>query len=72
MKKASVVLGGVAPVPIRAAAAEELLIGATLDEDVLASAGETALEEAAPLAHNGYKVPLTKALVRDALREAMG
>jgi xanthine dehydrogenase YagS FAD-binding subunit len=72
VSRASIVLGGVAPVPIRATAAEEVLVGSTLDEDLLATAAEAALADARPLAHNGYKVPLTKTLVRDALREAVG
>jgi xanthine dehydrogenase YagS FAD-binding subunit len=72
VSKARVVLGGVAPVPIRSTAAEEVLAGSTLGEDVLARAADAALGDAKPLAKNGYKVPLTKALVRDALREAAG
>jgi xanthine dehydrogenase YagS FAD-binding subunit len=72
VSKARVVLGGVAPVPIRSTAAEEVLAGSTLGEDVLARAADAALGDAKPLAKNGYKVPLTKALVQDALREAAG
>jgi xanthine dehydrogenase YagS FAD-binding subunit len=72
VSKARVVLGGVAPVPIRSTAAEEVLTGSTLGEDLLARAADAALRGAEPLAKNGYKVPLTKALVRDALREAAG
>lgn len=70
--KASVVLGGVAPVPIRAKSAEDLLIGSVLDEDVFTRAAEAAVAKAEPLEHNGYKVPLTKALVRNALRQVAG
>ncbi len=64
---ARVVLSGVAPIPWRAEAAERLLIGAAPSEALFARATEAALLDAAPLAHNGYKVPLAEALVRRAL-----
>ena len=60
-------LGGVAPVPWRAEAAETLLTGAEFSDELIARAAETALEGAQPLTHNGYKIPLAKALVRRAL-----
>lgn len=72
VSKARIVLGGVAPVPIRATAAEQILDGAVLNEDVLSRAADAALADAQPLEHNGYKVPLSKALLRDALRQATG
>jgi CO/xanthine dehydrogenase Mo-binding subunit len=62
-----VVLAGVAPIPWRARAAEDLLRGASPSEEVLGRAAEAALEGAQPLGHNGYKVPLARALVRRAL-----
>ncbi len=64
---ARIVLGGVAPVPWRAEAAERILAGAEVSDEVITRAAEAALEGAQPLAHNGYKVPLAKALVRRAL-----
>jgi len=64
---ARIVLSGVAPTPWRAEAAERELQGATAGPDRFAAAAEAAVQEAAPLRHNGYKVPLTKALVRQAL-----
>ena len=64
---ARIVLSGVAPIPWRAAAAERELQGAVAGPDRFAAAAEAAVQEAAPLRHNGYKVPLTKALVRQAL-----
>ncbi|HLL49918.1 MAG TPA: xanthine dehydrogenase family protein subunit M [Thermomicrobiales bacterium] len=67
-----IVLGGVAPVPWRAAAAERILSGAELSEELIALAAEAALDGAQPLTHNGYKIPLTTALVRRALRSVMG
>ena len=64
---ARIVLSGVAPIPWRATAAERELLGREAAPDRFAAAAEAALQDAAPLRHNGYKVPLTKALVRKAL-----
>lgn len=64
---ARVVLGGVAAVPWRAAAAEHRLSGAAASEALLDQAASAALEGAAPLRHNAYKVPLARALLRRAL-----
>ena len=64
---ARIVLSGVAPIPWRAEAAERELQGAMASADRFAAAAAAAVQEAAPLRHNGYKVPLTKALVRQAL-----
>jgi len=67
VQEARIVLGGVAPVPYRAAKAEAALKGKALNEAAAAAAGEAAVEGARPLAKNGYKVPLTKAVVKRAL-----
>ena len=64
---ARLVLGGVAPIPWRAQAAERALIGAEAGAELFARAAEIALADAEPLAHNGYKVPLAKTLIRRAL-----
>lgn len=65
--RARLVLGGVAPIPWRAEAAERVLTGAEASSDVIARAAEAALDGARALAHNGYKLPLATALVRRAL-----
>ncbi|MFQ5876207.1 MAG: FAD binding domain-containing protein [Acidobacteriota bacterium] len=62
-----VVLGGVAPIPWRSRRAEAEIEGEALDPITVGRAAEAALAAAAPLAHNGYKVPLAKALIRRAL-----
>jgi xanthine dehydrogenase YagS FAD-binding subunit len=67
IEHARVVLSGVAPTPWRCGAAEQLLVGQRPSEELLARAADAALAEARPLAHNGYKLPLAKALVRRAL-----
>jgi xanthine dehydrogenase YagS FAD-binding subunit len=68
---ARIALGGVAPLPWRATAAERILTGAAPDEARIAHAADAALEGAQPLAHNGYKIPLTKTLVRRALDQTL-
>ena len=61
------VLSGVAPIPWRAEAAERMLLGAEASPEVFARAAQAALDGAAALAHNGYKLPLAAGLVRRAL-----
>lgn len=67
VEDARIVLGGVAPIPYRAAKAEAVLKGRPLDETSAADAGRAAVEGARPLSKNAYKVPLTEALVKRAL-----
>ena len=68
-RNARVVLGGVAPIPWRVPAVEKLLVGKTITPDVAEQAGRSAVAGARPLAKNGYKVPLTEAMVRRTLVE---
>ena len=51
--------------------AEAALAGKRADNRALQAAADAALEGAEPLAHNGYKVPLTKTLVKRAIRKLM-
>jgi len=62
-----IALGGVAPFPYRATAAEAVLAGQAPTESRVREAAEAALGRARPLAQNGYKIDLTKALVARAL-----
>ena len=62
-----VAIGGVAPVPFRLGAVEELITGSTLDDDVLAEAAHLATEGASPLPETGYKVQLVEATVLEVL-----
>lgn len=64
IKNASIVLGAVAPIPIRAITAEEYLKGKEINEVVAKRASELALQDANPLETNKYKVEITKELVR--------
>ena len=69
-RHASIVLGAAAPVPHRAKAAEQALIGKRVDEELARQAGRAALEGATPLSKNAYKLPLFETLVRRALLQA--
>ncbi len=71
-RNARVVLGGVAPIPWRLPEVERMLTGQRITEALALSAAEKALEGAKPLAKNGYKVPLTKGVVRRTLLELGG
>ncbi|MGD0635760.1 MAG: FAD binding domain-containing protein [Beijerinckiaceae bacterium] len=70
-KSAAVILGAAAPVPHRARAAERVLIGRRIDEDVARQAGHAALDGARPLTKNAYKLPLFETLVRRSILMAM-
>lgn len=65
-------LGGVAPIPWRCASTERLLVGRAVDAETCTAAGADCTADAAPLEHNGYKVPLTQGLVRKALLALAG
>jgi xanthine dehydrogenase YagS FAD-binding subunit len=64
VRDARVVLGQVATIPWRAAAAEKALVGKRLDAAAAAAAGKAAVEGAVPMSGNGYKVELVTTLVR--------
>lgn len=62
-----VALGGVAPAPWRATAAEQALAGQTLTRQVVDQASRAATEGARPLEQNAYKVNMVQGLLRQAL-----
>ncbi len=66
---ARIALGGVAPGPFRATKAEKELNGFQPCDGVVARAVEAALEDARPLAKNGWKIEVARALIRRALRQ---
>ncbi len=70
--QARLALGGVAPIPWRAREAEAALLGAEPTAAVFGRAADAALAAAEPLAKNGYKLPLTRALIQRALAAAAG
>ena len=67
IQTASVVLGGVAPMPWRLPEVEQWLCGQALSAPVAGQAGTLAITHAQPLAKNGHKVPMTSAAVERAL-----
>ncbi|WP_118134258.1 xanthine dehydrogenase family protein subunit M [Oceanicella sp. SM1341] len=71
VREARVALGGVATVPWRAREAEALLRGRKLTEEAARAAAQAAFTEAAPHAHNAFKVELgQETLVRALLQLA--
>jgi xanthine dehydrogenase YagS FAD-binding subunit len=68
VKKARVYLSGVAPVPWRAEEVEDLITGKKVDADLAAKAGSAAVQEAAPLEQNAYKIFLTRGVVEEELQ----
>jgi xanthine dehydrogenase YagS FAD-binding subunit len=64
VKDARVVLGQVAPIPWRSAAAEKALVGKPVGAASAEAAGKAAVEGAEPMTENGYKVDLVTTLVR--------
>jgi xanthine dehydrogenase YagS FAD-binding subunit len=68
---ARVVIYGVAPIPWRSEAAERAITGQRLTPETAAAAGAAAVQGAAPLSMNAYKVPLTRTVVKRALIRAV-
>ena len=62
-RRARVVLGGVAPIPWRLPEVERMLTGQRVTPELAARAGDAAVNGARPLAKNGYKVPMVRAMV---------
>jgi NADPH-dependent glutamate synthase beta subunit-like oxidoreductase/CO/xanthine dehydrogenase FAD-binding subunit len=64
---ARIALGAVAPSPVRAKEAEEVVKGRSIDPDAAAEAAEQAVAAARPLSMNAYKIEITKTLVKRAI-----
>ena len=64
---ARIVLGAVAPVPLRARETEDFLKGKKLTPEVAAAAASVAVKGALPLARNGFKIQITRAMVKRAI-----
>lgn len=61
---ARIILGAVAPKPIRAIEAEKFLRGKELSEETAVEAARLALVGAKPLSKNAYKIEIAKSLVK--------
>ena len=68
---ARIALGGVAPTPIRASKAEQVLKGSKLDSKVIEMAAQTAAKETHPITDirstREYRAKISMILVRNAL-----
>ena len=62
-----IVLGGVAPAPWRAQAAEKMIKGKTVTEDLIRQAAKETLKDAKPLEENAYKKELVETILARAV-----
>ena len=73
IKWARIALGAVGPTPLRARNAEDLLLGNTFNDDLLARAGEAVMREVSPIgdgrASADYRREMSGVLARRALRD---
>ena len=70
VKSARIVMGAVAPVPWRAAAAERVLAGKAITEAIATEAANAALAGARPMSGNKYKIQIAKTAVKRAILAA--
>lgn len=61
---ARIVLGAVAPVPLRAREVEDFLKGKVLNDEIAEAAAAVAVKGANPLSKNKYKIQVARALVK--------
>lgn len=64
---AKIALGGVAPTPLRATAAETAMTGQMVNDTNAAAAAAAAVANAVPMTMNKYKVLVTQALIKRAI-----
>jgi len=72
LKSPRVALGSISPVPHQVEAANDFLDGKVLDDAAATHAADMILQDAQPLKHNAYKVPLAHALIRRTLLKLNG
>src|SRR5438093_1814622 len=63
-----IVVNAVAAHPMRLKSVEDAVAGKPRNEETAKMAGDLAVQGAKPLAHNGYKIPLMRNLVKRAIR----
>ena len=61
---ARIILGAVAPAPMRASAAEEAIKGKNINEHTATEAAKTVLANVRPLEMNSYKAEITRTLIK--------
>jgi NADPH-dependent glutamate synthase beta subunit-like oxidoreductase len=64
VKDARIVLGALAPVPVRARASEAFLIGKVPEDGIAEQTAALAVANAIPLSGNAYKIRVVKALIK--------
>ncbi len=72
IRQARIALGGVAPVPYRAAEVEDYLTGRPAGDVDPAEAAALALPNATPLPQNAYKIPMSRNIIKRALTQLLG
>jgi xanthine dehydrogenase YagS FAD-binding subunit len=72
VRQARIVLGAAAPVPYQVEAANDLLKGKEINAALAAQAADQLLADAKPLEHNGYKIPMARALIQRTLLKLKG
>ncbi len=72
VRGARIVMGAVAPIPWRSAAAEQALVGKRLTEEAAMSAADAAVRGAKPMTLNAYKVQIARTAVKRAIMKAAG
>jgi xanthine dehydrogenase YagS FAD-binding subunit len=70
IERSRIVVNAVAARPMRLASVESAIAGKPRNDETANMAGEVAIQGAQPLAHNGYKIPLMRNLVKRAIRGA--
>ena len=71
IENARVVFGGVAPIPYQEVRVAEKLSGKEWNEDLVTQGDFDVLQDAEPLAQNGYKIRLARGMLKRALRECL-
>jgi xanthine dehydrogenase YagS FAD-binding subunit len=71
-KQATIVLGAVAPAPLRATAAERALAGGPVDVIAAGRAARAAIAGATPLSGNDHKVAILETVVARTILAAIG
>jgi xanthine dehydrogenase YagS FAD-binding subunit len=67
IERMRIAVNGVAARPLRLVAVENAARGRRRNEATATAVGDLAIQGAAPLHHNGYKVPLLRNLVKRAI-----
>jgi xanthine dehydrogenase YagS FAD-binding subunit len=68
IERARIVVNAAAATPMRLEAVEAFVAGKPRNEETATAAGDLAVRGAIPLAHNAYKIPLMRNLVKRAIR----